>query len=55
VITFIEALQRDKKNRDGEYGFILPLELGQVELQFLPIGEKIELTLKSYFLDYWKN
>lgn len=41
------ALGRDKKNRDGEWGFILPCSVGRVESVFGPPEEMVRAAIES--------
>ena len=45
---YLSALRHDKKNKTGYYCFILPSEIGKVEIEFLSIGEEIESKIAQY-------
>jgi len=45
---FLDALRHDKKNRPGEYCFILPASLGAVERVFVPMKPELESQLVDY-------
>ena len=52
IQEFIQALEKDKKNRQGEYGLILPISKGEVELRFYKMNESVNTTIKNYFEEY---
>ena len=45
---FFKALRHDKKNRPGEYCFILPSSLGTVGPVFVPIERDVEQQIAQY-------
>lgn len=47
--AYFQALRRDKKNKDGAYGFILPSSVGTVELVFVPMDSATEQHITNYF------
>jgi len=48
VDLFFNSLKKDKKNTEAEYGFILPIDVGNVQLNFFPITSETN----SIILDY---
>jgi 3-dehydroquinate synthase len=46
---FMDALKHDKKNKEGQFCFILPYELGKVERVYLPMESKIKYIVEEYF------
>ncbi|MDX1521505.1 MAG: 3-dehydroquinate synthase [Anaerolineae bacterium] len=46
---FFTALRQDKKNRPGQYCFILPVAVGAVERKYLPMAEETEQIIVRYF------
>lgn len=51
--NFIHALEKDKKNRKGEYGLIVPVSEGEVELKFFPMNQQNNQLIKNYFSTFY--
>lgn len=50
---FIQALEKDKKNRPGKYGLIIPVSKGEVELKFHKMDESTNSVIKEYFEEFY--
>lgn len=48
IDDFINALKKDKKNKTGEYGLIIPISRGEVELQFHDMKLDVYDIVKNY-------
>lgn len=46
---FIHALEKDKKNKQGQYGLIVPVSEGEVELRFFDMNEEVNKLISNYF------
>ena len=51
---FFTAIKKDKKNKDGQYCFIIPTDYGVVERQYFPINEETDQLIKDYFEQEYK-
>ena len=51
VTEFFSALTKDKKNKLGEYGLILPISEGKVELMMFQMSSETNSILSNYFED----
>ena len=45
---YITALEKDKKNKTGKYGFIVPVSAGEVELRFFDMNETNNAIIHDY-------
>ena len=52
---FFMALGKDKKNRRGQYGLIVPVGVGEVELRFFDIGSRSNDLIAGYFDVFYRN
>lgn len=50
---FIKALEKDKKNKQGLYGLIVPVTVGEVELKFFEINQQSNAVIRNYFSEYY--
>jgi len=46
---FIAALEKDKKNKKGQYGLIVPVSEGEVEHRFFDMNEANNTLIQNYF------
>lgn len=51
----ILALEKDKKNKKGQYGLIIPVAEGEVELKFFPMNDNTNQLIGNYFDRYYGN
>ncbi len=52
--AFFQALRKDKKNKEGQYCFIIPTENGNVERKYFPIDENTDEIISTYFSEIYK-
>ncbi|PLA75534.1 3-dehydroquinate synthase [Hydrogenovibrio sp. SC-1] len=50
---FIRALEKDKKNKQGFYGLIVPVSQGEVELKFFEMNQINNSMIREYFTKYY--
>jgi len=50
---FFDALEKDKKNKPGKYGFIIPVSKGEVELKYYEIDELTNMIIEDYFKELY--
>jgi len=51
---YISALKKDKKNDDGFYKFVVPVNEGEVELMPFAMNKEIEELIQQYIALYYK-
>lgn len=51
--VFIKALEKDKKNKQGYYGLIVPVAKGEVELKFFDMSQQSNAVIRAYFAKYY--
>lgn len=50
---FLDALAKDKKNKSGEYGLIIPVSKGEVELKYYKIDALTNVIIEDYFKEFY--
>ena len=51
----ISALEKDKKNKQGQYGLIVPVSEGEVELRFFDMNNENNKLIQNYFNTFYGN